>query len=162
MKRKQFIQHGLLLAGGVFGGKRLLAKAPEKVYGHNEKKYQLNTNWGKLDATANPVNDCHEMVQDGRGRILLLTNETRNNILAYDKSGKLLAYWGTEYPGAHGLTLQRNGREDFLFITDTQLHQVYKTIMDGRKLITIDAPLDAGIYQKKEEFVPTETTVLPN
>jgi len=162
MKRKQFIQHGLLLAGGVFGGKRLLAKAPEKVYGHNEKKYQLNTTWGKLDATANPVNDCHEMVQDSRGRILLLTNETKNNILAYDKSGKLLGYWGTEYPGAHGLTLQRNGKEDFLFITDTQLHQVYKTSIDGRKLITIDAPLDAGIYQKKEEFVPTETTVLPN
>jgi hypothetical protein len=162
MKRKQFIQKGFLLAGGLLTGYHLKAKAPEKVYGHNEKKYKLNINWGKLDNNVHPVNDCHEMVQDSRGRILLLTNETKNNILAYDKSGKLLNYWGTEYPGAHGLTVHRNGKEDFLFITDTQLHQVYKTSMDGRKLLTVEAPLEAGIYRKKEEFVPTETTVLPN
>jgi sugar lactone lactonase YvrE len=92
----------------------------------------------------------------------LLTNETKNNLLAYDKSGKLLSAWGTEYPGAHGLTLQKNGKEDFLFITDTQLHQVYKTTMDGRQLLKIEAPLEAGIYKKREEFVPTETTILPN
>ena len=102
------------------------------------------------------------MVQDSRGRIILLTNETKNNILIYSKSGRLLSYWGTEYPGAHGLTIQKNGREDFLFITDTQLHQVYKTTNKGKKLLTIDVPLEAGIYKNKEEFVPTETTVLEN
>jgi sugar lactone lactonase YvrE len=162
MKRNQFIYQSLLTAGALLVGQRLRSQPQERVYGHNNKKYHLNVNWGKLDMATHPVNDCHEMVQDSRGRILLLTNETKNNLLAYDKSGKLLSAWGTEYPGAHGLTLQKNGKEDFLFITDTQLHQVYKTTMDGRQLLKIDAPLEAGIYTKKEEFVPTETTVLPN
>ena len=35
--------------------------------------------------------------------------------------------------------------------------------MDGKILLTIDAPLDAkGIYKKQEEFVPTETTIDEN
>ncbi len=42
---------------------------------------------GALDAAKYPVNDCHEMVEDSRGRILLLTNETKNNVLVYNKSG---------------------------------------------------------------------------
>lgn len=31
--------------------------------------------------------------------------------------------------------------------------------MDGNVLLTIDAPLDAGIYSKQEQFVPTETVI---
>lgn len=34
--------------------------------------------------------------------------------------------------------------------------------MDGKVLLTIDAPLDAGIYSKAEEFVPTETVIDAN
>ena len=97
-----------------------------------------------------------------KGRILLLTNETKNNIIIYNKSGRLIDTWGKVFPGAHGLTIQHNGKEDFLFITDTVKHQVYKTTIDGKILLTIDAPADLPAYQKKEAFVPTETAVLEN
>jgi hypothetical protein len=102
------------------------------------------------------------MIQDKKGRIVLLTNETKNNILIYNKSGKLKESWGHEFPGAHGLTLQRAGGEEYLFITDTNKHQVYKTTIDGRLLFTIDYPEETGVYKNKEAFVPTETTVLDN
>lgn len=102
------------------------------------------------------------MVQDSKGRIILLTNEVNNNILIYDKSGKLLKTWGHEFPGAHGLTLHRAGGEDFLFITDTEKNEVYKTNIDGKVLLTISYPADIPAYTKKELFVPTETTVLEN
>ena len=36
--------------------------------------------------TRYPVKDCHEMVQDSMGRIILLTNETKNNVIIYDKN----------------------------------------------------------------------------
>ena len=36
--------------------------------------------WVKADAATLPVNDCHEMVQDAKGRIVLLTNETRTTL----------------------------------------------------------------------------------
>jgi hypothetical protein len=82
------------------------------------------------------------MIQDSKCRIVLLTNETKNNIIIYNKSGRLIDTWGSEFPGAHGLTLQQNGKEDFLFITDTNKHQVYKTTIDGKILLTIDPPQD--------------------
>jgi sugar lactone lactonase YvrE len=124
--------------------------------------YQLNTKWGTLNADKTPVNDCHEMIQDAKGRIILLTNETKNNVIIYNKSGKLVDSWGTQFPGAHGLTVQHTGKEDYLFITDTDKHQVYKTTIDGKILLTIDPPKDIAAYAKKEAFVPTETTVLDN
>lgn len=124
--------------------------------------YTLDTAWSKANATQLPVNDCHEMVQDSKGRIILLTNETKNNILIYNTDGKVLDNWGHLFPGGHGLTLHNENGTEFLYITDTAKHQVYKTTMDGKVLLTIDAPLDAGIYTKAEEFVPTETVIDKN
>ena len=162
MNRKQFVKQAALGTASFFITKNMLATPQETVYGHNEMRFRLNTAWGKLNPDQTPVNDCHEMVQDSKGRILLLTNETKNNVIIYNKSGKLMGTWGTEFPGAHGLTIQKTGKEDLLFITDTNRHQVYKTTIDGKILFTIDPPMDLGIYQKKEAFVPTETAVLEN
>ncbi len=162
MKRRAFIKSTSAAAGSLFITNGMFARNRGPVYGHNNMKYRLDTSWGKLNPAINPVKDCHEMVQDKKGRILLLTNETKNNILVYNKSGKLLQSWGHEFPGAHGLTLHNANGEEFLFITDTEKHQVYKTTIDGKILMTIDYPAETGKYAKKEEFVPTETTVLEN
>lgn len=162
MQRKSFIKKSALAAGSLLIMKDMFAQQDSKVYGHNNMRYRLDTDWGKLNPAKYPVNDCHEMVEDSRGRILLLTNETRNNILIYSKSGKLLDNWGHQFPGAHGLTLLNENGTEFLFITDTAKHQVYKTTMDGRILLTIDVPLETGVYKKAEEFVPTETVIDSN
>ena len=105
MNRRKFVKHTSMAAGGMLIMQGLFAKNKEKVYGYNNMRYTLDTNWSRADASKFPVNDCHEMVQDKQGRIILLTNETKNNILIYDTKGKLLATWGHDFPGAHGLTL---------------------------------------------------------
>src|SRR5215218_3915848 len=160
MHRRLFIKSTALGTAGILC--QPLPFTQETILGHNNKRYRINTAWSKADVARYPVNDCHEMVQDSKGRILLLTNETKNNVLVYNKSGKLLDSWGHQFPGAHGLTIHHTGGDDFLFITDTVLHQVYKTTIDGRILLTINFPAETGLYAKKEEFVPTETTVLDN
>ncbi len=132
------------------------------VLGHHNKRYRINTRWSQADVGRFPVNDCHEMVQDQKGRILLLTNETKNNVLIYDKNGKLLGTWGTEYPGAHGFTLFNENGTDVLFICDNNRHQVIKTTIDGKVLMTLDYPRETGMYDKAEEYVPTETAIAPN
>ena len=137
----------------------MIAKDNSPIYGHNNMRYRMDTAWSKADPSINPVNDCHEMVQDSKGRILLLTNETKNNVLIYNKSGKLLDSWGHDFPGAHGLSLADENGTEFLFITDTEKHQVYKTTIDGKILMVIDVPLETGVYKKTEEFVPTETAI---
>lgn len=161
MQRRKFLQQSTFAAGSFLIMKDIFAKTEGEVYGHNGMQYRMDKKWGIL-SEKNPVNDCHEMVQDSKGNILLLTNETKNNVLVYDKSGKLLSSWGHEFPGAHGLTIHKENGEDFLFITDTVKHQVYKTTIEGKILMTIDYPAETGVYKNKEAFVPTETTVLSN
>ncbi|MBV8252038.1 MAG: 6-bladed beta-propeller [Chitinophaga sp.] len=162
MERRKFIQASTLVAASFYISRDLFARPKGPVYGHQGMRYTLDTRWGNLDSSRHPVKDCHEMVQDQKGRIILLTNETTNNVLIYNKSGKLLDYWGHEFPGAHGLTLSNENGTEYLFITDTEKHQVYKTTMDGKILMTIDYPAETGLYKKKEEFVPTETTIAEN
>ena len=161
MHRRDFLLNTSLgLAGALYIPKVLTQN--DMILGHNQKRYRINTKWSQADVSKNPVNDCHEMVQDQKGRILLLTNETRNNVLIYDKNGKLLDAWGTEYPGAHGLTLFNENGADVLFICDNARHQVIKTTIDGRVLMTLDYPKETGLYEKPEEYIPTETTIAPN
>ena len=126
MNRKEFVKTTILSSAGFFIAKDMMAKPKGPIYGYNEKRFRLNTKWGNLNPGKTPVNDCHEMVQDSKGRILLLTNETKNNVLIYDKNGKLLETWGNEYPGAHGFTLFNENGEDVLFICDNSRHQVIK------------------------------------
>ena len=162
MKRRNFIKQTTAATAALLITKDLTGKDDDTIYGHNNMRYRMDKAWSKADPIKNPVNDCHEMVQDSKGRILLLTNETKNNVLIYNKSGKLLDTWGHDFPGAHGLTLVNENGTEFLFITDTVKHQVYKTTMDGKILLTIDVPLETGVYKKAEEFVPTETIIDTN
>ncbi|WP_276088505.1 hypothetical protein [Pedobacter sp. JY14-1] len=159
MERRTFIKQTAVFSASFFIAKDMLAKPKGPLYGHNQMRFAMDDKWGQLNPAVNPVNDCHEMVQDAKGRIILLTNETKNNVLIYNKSGKLLSSWGHEFPGAHGLTLAKENGKEYLFITDTNRHQVYKTTLDGKILMTIDCPMETGLYKKTEEFVPTETAV---
>ena len=161
MHRKDFIKNSSLgLVGALFVPEVLIKE--KIVLGHNNKRYKINTKWSRADVARNPVNDCHEMVQDQKGRILLLTNQTKNNVLIYNKHGKLLDTWGTEYPGAHGFTLFNENGTDTLFICDNNRHQLIKTTIDGRVLLTLDYPKETGMYTKPDEYIPTETAIAAN
>lgn len=165
MNRRTFIQKSGIGGLAVAVMPEILIKNQRmngQIIGHNDHRYRVVEGWGVLDAGRNPVNDCHEMVEDAAGRLILLTNETKNNVLIYDKSGQLLEVWGTSYPGAHGLTLADEGGEQFLFITDTNRNQVIKTDLKGRELLKLDYPRESGVYEYPGQYKPTETAVDPN
>jgi hypothetical protein len=165
MPRRKFLQtSSIVAAGALFPSspmKKMAPKPGEIILGHGNFQYKVIPNWGILDAGKNPVNDCHEMVEDAKGRLFLLTNEIKNNVLIYDKSGKLLEAWGHSYPGAHGLTLVNEGHEQFLLICDNNRHQVIKTDLKGKEIFKIDYPKETGVYEHPHQFVPTETAVNP-
>ncbi|MDR2275940.1 MAG: hypothetical protein LBF27_33850 [Sphingobacterium sp.] len=162
MNRKTFIQKSSVMAGSLVIMKDLFAKSKEVRYGHSNMKYTLDKNWATKHAPNLTVKDCHEMVQDKKGRLFLLTNETKNNIIIFNKDGRVLESWGHEFPGGHGLSIHDENGEQFLYITDNEKHQVYKVDLNGNILLTIDAPLGIGLYNKKEEFIPTETAIDSN
>jgi hypothetical protein len=163
MNRKQFIKHSSIAAAGMLCAPANVGAAkPETIFGHNNKRYRINTKWSQVNAAQYPVKDCHEMVQDKLGRIILLSNETKNNVIIYNKSGKLISSWGHEYPGAHGLTLFNENGDDVLFICDNNLHQVIKTTVDGKVLMKLEYPKEINEYSKADEYIPTETAIAPN
>lgn len=176
-QRRSFIKKTAALTTGAIAGFNIIGKAnPDQnnIIGHGEFRYKVNKAWGNLDASKTPVQNCHEMVQDSKGRLIMLGDEVKNNILVYDKSGKLLDSWGTKYSGGHGLTLSKEGGEDFLFIADCgyylgrngkggrQAGSVYKTTIDGDLIFALGHPATIGVYTKEEKFQPTEIAVAPN
>lgn len=155
-----------MAAGGfLFSGVPVLNRKFEfdpDILGHGDFRYQVHKDWGTLDASDTPVNNCHEMVMDSSGRLIMITDDIRNNIIIYDKSGKLLGTWGNEFPGGHGLSIFNEGGEDFLYITDFELGKVFKTTTDGRIVLTIEHPHTIGVYEPSDPFKPTETAIAPN
>ena len=137
-------------------------KADGEIIGHGSHRYRVNHAWGNLDSSKFPINNCHEMVQDSKGRLIMVGDEVKNNILVYDRSGKLLDSWGHEYPGGHGLTLWNANGEEFLFICDPNTGKVTKTDMQGKVLLTIEHPSKVGAYKPEMNFKPTETAIGPD
>ncbi|GAB3648565.1 peptidylglycine monooxygenase-like protein [Echinicola sediminis] len=146
----------------------------DTVVGHGDYRYRVHKDWAKIGMADTSILNCHEMVMDSKGRLLMIGDHTDNNILVFDKSGKLLDYWGTQYPGGHGLTLHNEGGEDVLFISDCgwfmdrqgkmqrQAGFVSKTDINGRLIFHLPDPHTIGVYKKDMFFMPTEVAIGPN
>jgi len=167
MHRRTFIKNAIVAgtSAAVIGKPfNIIAKSKNDspIIGHGDFKYRVNRNWGTLNPSQYPVNNCHEMVMDNKKRLIMITDEPKNNILIYDRSGKLLDTWGHQFPGGHGLTLHNENGTEYLYITDYILGEVYKTTLDGKILLTIKHPKLIGQYGDCDKFCPTETCVAPN
>ena len=175
--KKTSLATGVLMATSLSGFNILKGKGtnkPDVILGHGDYQYKLVSDWAQLSSTRNPILNCHEMVMDSKGRLIMIGDHTDNNIMIFDKSGKLLDYWGTQYPGGHGLTLSKEGEEDFLFMTDSGWHlhhsgkmvkqngRVTKSTTDGKVIFDIGHPQTMGIYKPGEEFCPSEVAIGPN
>lgn len=144
------------------------------VIGQGKFSYKFDKGWAKIGVNSNPLSNCHEMVQDSKGRLIMLGDDVHNNILIFDKSGKLLDFWGNAFPGGHGLSISKENGEDFLMITDcgyfqdrtgnfgSQAGLVLKMTTDGRLIFALGHPRTIGIYKDDEPFRPTETAIAPN
>lgn len=181
MNKRTFLKSSAMASAGFIASKSFAFNILHKqvqpadlVIGHNGFTYKVDKGWAKISTVAYPINNCHEMVQDSKGRLIMLGDDVHNNILIFDKSGKLLDSWGTAYPGGHGLTISKEGEEDFLLVVDcgyyndktgagkAQAGQVIKTDLTGRVIFNIGHPSTLGVYDEKDPYRPTETAVAPN
>ncbi|WP_417381788.1 6-bladed beta-propeller [Gimesia sp.] len=162
LHRRDFLAQ-TLLSGALALGANPLSASENKlpVLGQNQFRYRPVAGWGVLDDKT-PVKNCSAMVVDAQGRIYLLTDHCANNVIVYDKDGKLLKKWGTRFPGAHGLEIVKEDDREVLFITDLNLHRVFKTTLDGEILMEVTYPKSTGKYASENEFRPAWTLHLPN
>jgi peptidylamidoglycolate lyase len=141
--------------------KRTLKSAP--VVGHNGFRYRVHSDWGIPDEPSRyPVKDCHEMVVDSLGRIVLLTNHQKNNILIYNADGQIVDSWTLGFRSAHGLSLIHEQGRDVLFICDYRSQSVVKTDMNGNILMRLPTAGELGIYEEPYKYLPTGTAIASN
>ncbi len=181
MKRRNFLRNSSVLgisstifSGPAFHILKRSSTADDIIVGHGDFKYKVHKGWAKISQQFTPLINCHEMVMDGSGRLIMIGDNIKNNVLIFDRSGKLLDSWGTQFPGGHGLTLSEDGGEDNLFVTDCgwfqdkyakwhkQAGQVLKMTNDGKIIFSLGHPQTIGVYTKDDPFMPTEVAVAPN
>ena len=172
--RRRFLSAMTGVAGVSLTSPYIAKAAKEDIIGHGTHRYRVIADWGKLNASQYPIVNCHAMVQTKDGLLHTLCDGVRNNFLIYDKSGKLVKSWGTEYPGAHGLEVFDENGEEFFYIADggwmvrgddgkasREQGRISKITTDGKHVFTIGHPVTVGAYEPGEPFQPCDIAVAP-
>jgi hypothetical protein len=137
------------------------------VVGAGEHTYEVVHDWGQLPAGCR-LGNTHGVVEDSQGRIFVKHTVGKGStcedaILVFDERGSFIKSWGREFKGgAHGLHLVREGREEFLYLCDTNRRLVVKTSLDGKEMWRLDASAFGDIYNDPRKFCPTNVATAPD
>lgn len=102
------------------------------------------------------------MVQSSDGRLFMLTNHTKSNIIFFDTRGKVIDIWTLGLKGAHGLSIASLAGKESLYITCSSSSKVLKTDLDGKIELELPHAKDCKAYSPTMPYRPTETAVAPN
>jgi hypothetical protein len=160
LARRRFIK-AIAAAGSAIGSFPYVRAESAPLLGQGKFRFRVVPGWGVLGEDT-PVKNGHGLAIDREGHIILLTDHIKNNVIVYDKAGKLVHKWGATFPGAHGLSLVFEGGREVLYITDLNTHKVAKTTLDGALLEEWSWPADTGKYAKEDDYRPSWTLHLPN
>ncbi|WP_404307449.1 NHL repeat-containing protein [Neorhodopirellula lusitana] len=129
------------------------------VIGHGDRRYRVDKLWCQADRDKHPVNDCHEMVQASDGRLFLVTNHRKNNILVFGSDGNVIDSWTLNSSSGHGLTIAAGSDSvEHLYVTCND-GKVVKTTLDGEVLLTLPTAQSCRAYKNSQSYTPTETAV---
>ena len=162
----------------VGGGAPLILGASNKsgskrpVLGEGDHKYEVYHDWGQLPADIKYGN-THGVCEDSRGHIYVhhtvnAASESHDSMVVFDHKGKFVKSWGKEFKGgAHGLHIRKEGKQEFLYLCDTQRAVVVKTTLDGEEVFSLGYPDQSEAYKpgpdgKKKKYSPTNLAVAPN
>ncbi len=145
-------------------------KAP--ILGHGEHQYEAIHDWGELPRTIKYGN-THGVSEDSQGNIYIhhtvhATSESLDTMVVFDARGKFVRSWGRQFKGgAHGLTLRKEGSEDFLYLCDFQHGIVTKRTLKGEEVFTLGYPAESAAYKSKDAtstvaYRPTNVAISPN
>ncbi len=133
-----------------------------EILGQVDFRYRAQRHWGLLDRAHYPVKDCHGITEDRHGRIVMLTNDTHNNLIAYEKGGKFLSAWETRFPTAHGLEIEDHQGVDCYWITDHDVQCLSINTADGHEILRIGPDAVAAKYPNIKNYHPTNSTFAPD
>ena len=164
MNRRTMLKHAAATAGvAVTTSQATAGAAPvgEEILGQGAFRYRVVPGWGRLDRAEVPVEDCHAITENRDGQIVLLTNDTRNNVVVYGRDGRFVSKRENRFPAAHALEFRVDRRGDeLLWITDHQLSVVSLVTPDGRELKRLTPDTLSAKYPDLSKYHATNVAVL--
>lgn len=170
MNRRNFLKlsaMGALTLGSPALALRAQSNTNRPILGVGEYQYECIHDWGDLPASITYGN-THGVAEDSQGRIYIkhtvgANSQKADAIVVFDEKGKFITSWGAEFRGgAHGLHLNREGNEEFLYLADPNRHLVAKTTLAGKDVFRLGYPEESGLYNTADEYRPTNVATAPN
>lgn len=143
------------------------------ILGSGEHVYEVTHDWGDLPPDIRYGN-THGVCEDSQGHIYIHhtvadSSEKPDTMVVFDSQGKFVKSWGKQFRGgAHGLTIRRESRTEFLYLCDIKRGLVVKTTLDGEEVFALGYPKEAAPYAqpgpdgKPLKYSPTNLAVAPN
>ena len=156
-----------------------LLKATDKgglklpVTGSGGHVYEVTHDWGALPKSISYGN-THGVCVDAQGHVYIhhtvhAGSQSDDTMVVFDHGGKFVRSWGKEFKGgAHGLHIRKEGREEFLYLCDTQRSVVAKMTLRGEKVWELGYPKESPAYHLNSDgspgvkYSPTNLAIAPN
>jgi hypothetical protein len=162
MKRRRFLPAAALALAAPYVRAQSKTSLNGAIIGHGAHRYRLDLEWCRANRAKHPVRNCHEMVMDAQKRLVMITDEAKNNVLIFDKGGQVLDAWTLNLRSGHGLTLDARDGKEFLYLCDPGSGSVVKTTLTGEVLLKLPKASECGAYDAAMKYAPTETAIAPN
>jgi hypothetical protein len=142
------------------------------ILGQGEFQYEAIHDWGELPRTIKYGN-THGVCEDSQGNIYIhhtvyATSVGLDTMVVFDSKGKFVRSWGRQFKGgAHGLTLRKEGSEEFLYLCDYEHGIVTKRTLKGEEVFTLGYPAESEAYKPRDQtstvpYRPTNVAIAPN
>ncbi len=156
----------------VFLGATDKAGSKVPILGQGEHRYEAIHDWGELPRTIKYGN-THGVCEDSQGNIYVhhtvnATSDSADTMVVFDANGKFVRSWGRQFKGgAHGLTIRKEGSEEFLYLCDFSHGMVTKRTLKGEEVFTLGYPVESEAYKPKDRasavvYRPTNVAIAPN
>src|SRR5262249_41042776 len=172
MQRRQFLESSvatMLALGAAPAALTARDKSGTKnaIIGSGEHKYECFHDWGTLPKRLR-WETTHGVTIDAEGLIYIKQQghagkKAQDTIFVFDAKGKFVRSFGEIYHGGgHGIDIRKEGKEEFLYLTNTWRRTFSKTNLKGEVVWTKCFPDKPNKYRTVEQFSPTNVAFAPD
>lgn len=171
-------RRSFLVTAGVAAASPLILGATDKsgnklpILGEGDHKYEAIHDWGALPS-AIKYGNTHGVCEDSQGHIYIhhtvnAASVSHDTLVVFDEKGKFVRSWGKQFKGgAHGLSIRKEGNEEFLYLCDYLHGIVTKRTLKGEEVFTLGYPAESEAYKPKPDgsavlYRPTNVAFGPN
>jgi hypothetical protein len=173
MRRRDFLKQTAAAGAAALTAGPLFLRADDKagtstpVIGTGEYRYECLHNWGELPASIK-WQTTHGVAIDADGLIYITHQgygkDVMDTVVVFDPKGKFVRSFGKQWHGGgHGIDIRKEGGEEFLYLSEINANgPVVKTTLKGDVVWQKGPPAEAGVYDAKHAYRPTNVAFAPD